>query len=45
MAMTPFHEFLTQLFDQGKIVFFARPRAIGRRRRRVAVLAEAFELY
>ena len=34
MDMTPFHEFLTQLLDQGKIVFRSTARrAIGRRRR------------
>ena len=44
MATTPFQEFLTELFDQGKIVFRAAPRdrpsPAG-----VAVLAEAFETY
>jgi MoxR-vWA-beta-propeller ternary system domain bpX4 len=44
MAISAFHEFLTQLFDQGKIVFRAAPRdrpsPDG-----VAVLAEAFKAY
>ena len=44
MKTTPFHDFLTELFDKGKIVFRAAPRdrpsPAG-----VAVLAEAFETY
>ena len=44
MATSAFHEFLTELFDRGKIVFRAAPRdrpsAAG-----VNVLAEAFEAY
>ena len=45
MDMTPFHEFLTQLFDQGKIVFRDAPRAIGPRRRPSRSWPAAFETY
>jgi hypothetical protein len=44
MKSTPFYDFLTELFDKGKIVFRAAPRdrpsPAG-----VAVLAEVFEAY
>jgi hypothetical protein len=46
MEMTPFHEFLTQLLDQGKIVF--RSATAPRDRPSppaIATLAEAFEVY
>ena len=44
MAITPFHEFLTQLFDEGRIVFRTAPRDRPSPPD-VAVLAEAFENY
>ena len=44
MAMTAFHEFLTQLFDQGRIVFRAAPRDRPSASA-LAVLAEAFEIH
>jgi hypothetical protein len=46
MEMSAFHEFLTQLLDQGKIVFRSATRPGDRPTpAAVAVLAEAFETY
>ena len=42
--MTAFHEFLTQLLDEGKIVFRSATAPHDRPSlRRLAILAEAFE--